>query len=627
MAQPQRLDDVHQDELFSPNKRYELMDANKKIDLDNLLYSNESKIMANIIQNHPLRFNIAASSYVSWIYLGHFSHTFQEDGSKYRLKFALGRKEILLLMISEESFICLKLPITIMNDLSPSNFKTTGLVQPWQILGKIAQCLTTRVTGHDQPPLQIMQMLYCFVNNIHVDYVELLWEGSDYALQHLSTQIPYLRFTKLIVGHYMTVFPKISHSARDKYQNLEDNVMVKNIYNSGKHKDSVEMNIPSWMITDEMKLTYHYRIYAVVFAVDVPTTQSQLIESTHRTHKTISAPRRSTRLTPLTPVLTTGEADDIILQDTIQLSLAEQKSHDELESKQNVQQVKEHLIAEEIEKLVEGAENVENVEVNSSTLRQNDTQNILGTRLEPRSDKESLEVEITAEVQPVNINEEEEESAEDDYELKRREKGKHVEESRSTSSPTTIRSRRTHCTHISLDIEKLQELTDDLPIWLSLKYKFERLHVATTLYRPSAVHPRDQDDPHDDAHPEGENIAKRHKTSEHGTFNPHAKIFYIKKQKDPEKPKEVVYSNLKIVQIIKTYWELGHEHKFITEIIARRANGSIVSITKSEYKNLNKNDIKDMYMLFVNNNVDDYARLDLLCHCQSPIRSTVESWE
>nr|GFA99679.1 hypothetical protein [Tanacetum cinerariifolium] len=37
--------------------------------------------------------------------------------------------------------------------------------------------------------------------------------------------------------------------------------------------------------------------------------------------------------------------------------------------------------------------------------------------------------------------------------------------------------------------------------------------------------------------------------------------------KEPEKPKEVIYSNSKIVQVIKTYWELGHEYKFITEII------------------------------------------------------------
>ncbi|GJU86689.1 hypothetical protein Tco_1294235, partial [Tanacetum coccineum] len=34
---------------------------------------------------------------------------------------------------------------------------------------------------------------------------------------------------------------------------------------------------------------------------------------------------------------------------------------------------------------------------------------------------------------------------------------------------------------------------------------------------PSAVRPRDQDDPHYDAHPEGENSAKWQKTSEHRT--------------------------------------------------------------------------------------------------------------
>ncbi|GKC48345.1 hypothetical protein Tco_1066067 [Tanacetum coccineum] len=35
--------------------------------------------------------------------------------------------------------------------------------------------------------------------------------------------------------------------------------------------------------------------------------------------------------------------------------------------------------------------------------------------------------------------------------------------------------------------------------------------------------------------------------------NPHAKIFYIKRQKEPGKPKEVIYSNSKIIQVIKTY--------------------------------------------------------------------------
>ncbi|GJV87282.1 hypothetical protein Tco_1531220 [Tanacetum coccineum] len=45
---------------------------------------------------------------------------------------------------------------------------------------------------------------------------------------------------------------------------------------------------------------------------------------------------------------------------------------------------------------------------------------------------------------------------------------------------------------------------------------------------------------------------------------------------------------------------MGHEHKFITEIVARRANDCIVSITDPDYKNLNKNDIEDIYLLSMN---------------------------
>ncbi|GJV37279.1 hypothetical protein Tco_1409756 [Tanacetum coccineum] len=108
--------------------------------------------------------------------------------------------------------------------------------------------------------------------------------------------------------------------------------------------------------------------------------------------------------------------------------------------------------------------------------------------------------------------------------------------------------------------------------------------------------------------------------------NPHAKIFYIRKQKEPGKPKEEVYSNSKIIQVIKTYWELGHEHKFITEIVARRANECIVSITEPDYKNLNKNDIEDMYLLIMNGKVPDYAETGLLWSLSVFIRSSV-IWE
>nr|GEZ29643.1 hypothetical protein [Tanacetum cinerariifolium] len=127
-------------------------------------------------------------------------------------------------------------------------------------------------------------------------------EGLHYSLEHPSKLIPYLRFTKIIVSHYMTAYPKISRRVRDKYHNLEDDEMVKSIFNSGKNKVGVGMKIPSCMITDEMKHTENYQMYDAVLGVDVPTTQSQPIESTQGTHMTTSAPR-----TP-NPIVDEGES-------------------------------------------------------------------------------------------------------------------------------------------------------------------------------------------------------------------------------------------------------------------------------------------------------------------------------
>ncbi|GJW32580.1 retrovirus-related pol polyprotein from transposon TNT 1-94 [Tanacetum coccineum] len=551
----------------------------------------------------------------------------------------------------------------------------------------------------------------------------------------------------------------------------------------------------------------------------------------------------------------------------------------------NVALVYEHLAAEEIEKLVEDPENVDD----SSPPRHDDT-SIPGTRYS----NFFLGVFVTNIVPPVNVDDEEDEITDEVFELRRRVKGKNVEETR--ISPT--RSPRNLSTLVSSDTEKLQELTgvngylfahlkkrfmprtssdqlvdnlhdvmmetlpslverkvngarknakeekrkikfsslscrtwgmqaqissqiqnaidnaipslvdalypvicqadpllqqQDIAIWLALQMKFEKTQVPQTACRFSVVRTRDQDDPHDDAHPEGENspstsgnqeqddefdfwtdsyasdddeiptkqvtqdimeeisltideaklkkmademlrqrctsgdehqyhidqmknflqsdivwesrkeilvsphprkitplvqscqrdpeapalslinqdllylkkgnsgpekivlslhkfpaivfndddieertsrwvnkcIKKFNPYARYGVENwknPHAKIFYIRRQKEPGRPKEEIYSNSKIVQVIKTYWELGHEHKFITEIVARRANDCIVSITEPDYKNLNKNDIEDMYLLIMNNKVPDYANTGLLWSLSVFIRSSV-IWE
>ncbi|GJS82144.1 hypothetical protein Tco_0748685 [Tanacetum coccineum] len=328
--------------------------------------------------------------------MAQFWHTLKEDELKYRLTFMLDKK-ILSFTLDDfrtmlhlpqatdnnhDSFMpppsFLEMVSFYKNELgftmelkTSSSFKTTGLLQPRQTLCKIfSKCSTTRVTGWDLPPC-----------------------------------------------------------SPDMYHNLKDDDIMKNIFNSGRYKDKVGMKIPAWMISEEMKHTEHYRMYVEVFGIYVPLTQSQPTESTQGTHRTPSAARRSTRRTPPALVPTIDKAYEMILQDTLHVSLAKHKSQEEQEARENVELVNEHLESLEIEKMVEGPENV----IDDSSIPRNDDQNIPGTRLEPRSDKESLEVEITN------------------------------------------------------DEELLSGVTG----------------------------PIDQDDPHDDAHLEGENSANRQKTSEY----------------------------------------------------------------------------------------------------------------
>nr|GEV20367.1 copia protein [Tanacetum cinerariifolium] len=280
MAHQQIVVHLHTDELCPPNKRYDLMDANKKIDQEHVQCLSESKILTNIIKNHPLRFSTAASPSVPWIYMA-----------------------------------------------------------------------------------QIIFYLPQATNNNHDSFV---------LPPSFSDMIP---FYKNHLGFTM------------------------------------ELKTPSsFKTTEEMKQMEHYRMYAKVFGIDVPLTQSQLTGSTQGTHRTPSSPKlptpkvdatessvptqstmirhhlpqqKSTRLTPPAPVLMVDKADELILQDALQM--------------------------------VEGQEHV----VDDSSIPRNDEHNIPGTR----------------------------------------EKGKNVEESRIIPSPTPIRSPRIHTDLISSDTEKLQELT------------------------------------------------------------------------------------------------------------------------------------------------------------------------
>ncbi|GJY35888.1 hypothetical protein Tco_0421266 [Tanacetum coccineum] len=211
----------------------------------------------------------------------------------------------------------------------------------------------------------------------------------------------------------------------------------------------------------------------------------------------------------------------------------------------------------------------------------------------------------------------------------------------------------------------------DIAIWLALQMKFEKTQVPHTACRPSVIRPRDQDDPHDDAHPEGENSAKRQKTSEYKAYvsgesssgqvnveEPSPPTLVQSCQRDPEAPalslinQDLLYLKkgnsglrrlflslhkfqhcLSMINIEGTdipdglivYKEFNpyarlefkmknhHAKIFYIEIVARRANKLHSVNNEPDFKKTSKaNDIEDMYLLIMNNKVPDYADTGLL---------------
>nr|GEW21213.1 hypothetical protein [Tanacetum cinerariifolium] len=279
MAQQQQQRDVPQYQLCPPNKRFKLIDENKKYDLVNPYCPNE--ILAYL------------------------------KGRKIKVPVQVFTRKMAQFFRHNLGF---NFPLR-----SPSNFMSVGLLRSWQTLCKIfTPCLTTKATGHDQPPVQIMQILYCFINNVHVDYAEILLKGLHYSFMHPTNLIPYPMFTKIIIDYCMTENPDISHRVHDNYHKVKNDDLIKNIFNSRKNKDGANMKIHDWMLTEAIKLTNHYRIESSA------QRMSTIIK--------LRVPPR--RQDPKTPIPTAIEID-------------------------NVAKVNEHLEDEELDQILKATNNVD----------------------------------------------------------------------------------------------------------------------------------------------------------------------------------------------------------------------------------------------------------------------------
>nr|GEV99101.1 hypothetical protein [Tanacetum cinerariifolium] len=357
------------------------------------------------------------------------------------------------------------------------------------------------------------------------------------------------------------------------------------------------MKIPDWMILEEMKQIEHYRMYAEVFGTDVPLIQSSPTESTQGTHRTPSAPRsptykvdaaessvpkrstmirlrlpqqKYTRLTTLALVLTVDKADELILQDTLQVllsikvdkSMKLEKMWHWLKSTWHLRRLKRWWKDKSMLLMIVQSLGMMNIIFSAlgpsscqgshlllfliiftkqwlthyllwstSILKSKFNSKFLGRFeikfqyiaegliIERQKNKEEMEkmiakailqergniqAYISSQIQQVIANDI---PSQADASVRSYLLGHILHVHQAQPQITSVPEQQYQLYLLMKDDPQWQQ--QDIAIWLAPQMKFERLQVPQTTCRTPAVRLRDRDNPHDDAHPEGENSAKQ----------------------------------------------------------------------------------------------------------------------
>ena len=94
------------------------------------------------------------------------------------------------------------------------------LPQPWRTLYiLIAKSLSGRDTGHEHPKLQHLKLFWAVANVKKVDYSSIIWEDLVWHIQHKTTNIPFVRFTKLLIESFLREYDDIPQRLDDKDKN------------------------------------------------------------------------------------------------------------------------------------------------------------------------------------------------------------------------------------------------------------------------------------------------------------------------------------------------------------------------------------------------------------------------
>nr|GEV08181.1 hypothetical protein [Tanacetum cinerariifolium] len=179
-----------------------------------------------------------------------------------------------------------------------SKIHTDQMHQPWRTFAVVInRCISGKSTCLDRLRPSRVQVLWGMFYKENVDFVTLLWE--DFMFQEDNRDIsparkenmPYPRFTKVIINHFISKHKTISMRNKIKLHTIQDDRLLGTLKYVSKTKDYYKYGalIPEQMINQAIKNSKAYKIY-LAFATGKATPKKA------RKFKNIASPSKKQTL-------------------------------------------------------------------------------------------------------------------------------------------------------------------------------------------------------------------------------------------------------------------------------------------------------------------------------------------
>ncbi|GJW43484.1 hypothetical protein Tco_0072283 [Tanacetum coccineum] len=203
--------------------------------------------------------------------------------------------------------------------------------------------------------INILQIFHVVVNRVHVDYAALLWWGFLHYVQQKKDRL------------------------EEDYQSIKDDILLVSVYTTGDVTVR-GMLIPNEFLTDDIRATEEYKEYEKQVAGETSSPKPSL---------KIRAKQMKPSTTPI-PLPCDDKERNEIAKATL-LSLTMHKTALAAKAQEKVAKVQEKLMEEDIEKMVDDAEEELYASVFADSVFQDDDDDS-GNRIEPRSHKENTKM-------------------------------------------------------------------------------------------------------------------------------------------------------------------------------------------------------------------------------------------